>query len=47
VSEQAGAIIHEIVALMAGHVPADVAGDAIHAYPTLSEAVKGGLVAAA
>jgi pyruvate/2-oxoglutarate dehydrogenase complex dihydrolipoamide dehydrogenase (E3) component len=47
VAEQAGTMIHEVVALMAGHVPADVAADAIHAYPTLSEAVKGALDAVA
>jgi pyruvate/2-oxoglutarate dehydrogenase complex dihydrolipoamide dehydrogenase (E3) component len=47
VADQAGAMIHEVVALMAGHVSADVAADAMHAYPTLSEAVKGALVAVA
>jgi len=41
VGEEAGAMIHEVVAAMAGRLPARVVGDAIHAYPTLSEAVKG------
>lgn len=34
-------MIHEVVAVMAGRIPAPVVGEAIHAYPTLSEAVKG------
>src|SRR5439155_22279186 len=37
VAEEAGAMIHEIVALMATHGSPRVAGAAIHAYPTLSE----------
>lgn len=41
VGDEAGAMIHEIVAVMAGHVPAAAVGHAIHAYPTLSESVKG------
>jgi pyruvate/2-oxoglutarate dehydrogenase complex dihydrolipoamide dehydrogenase (E3) component len=41
VGEEAGAMIHEVVAAMAGRVPAHVLGDAIHAYPTCSESVKG------
>jgi pyruvate/2-oxoglutarate dehydrogenase complex dihydrolipoamide dehydrogenase (E3) component len=41
VGEEAGAMIHEVVAAMAGRVPPSVVGDAIHAYPTLSESVKG------
>jgi pyruvate/2-oxoglutarate dehydrogenase complex dihydrolipoamide dehydrogenase (E3) component len=41
VGEEAGAMIHEVVAAMSGRVPASVVGDAIHAYPTLSESVKG------
>lgn len=41
VAEDAGAMIHEIVAAMAGRVPAATIGAAIHAYPTLSESVKG------
>jgi pyruvate/2-oxoglutarate dehydrogenase complex dihydrolipoamide dehydrogenase (E3) component len=38
---EAGAMIHEIAAAMAGDVPAHVLGEMIHAYPTLSESVKG------
>ena len=41
VGEQADAMIHEVVAVMAGRISAPVVGEAIHAYPTLSEAVKG------
>ena len=41
VGEEAGAMIHEVVAAMSGRVPASAVGDAIHAYPTLSESVKG------
>ena len=41
VSEEAGAMIHEVVAAMSGRVPASAIGDAIHVYPTLSESVKG------
>jgi pyruvate/2-oxoglutarate dehydrogenase complex dihydrolipoamide dehydrogenase (E3) component len=41
VAEEAGSMIHEVVAAMAGKVPARAVGDAIHAYPTLSESVKG------
>jgi len=44
VGPEAGAMIHEIVALMAARTPADVVGAAIHAYPTLSESVKGALL---
>ena len=40
VADGAGAMIHEVVAMMAGHVAAPTTGDAIHAYPTLSESVK-------
>jgi pyruvate/2-oxoglutarate dehydrogenase complex dihydrolipoamide dehydrogenase (E3) component len=40
VGEEAGAMIHEVVAAMAGGVPAAALGDAIHAYPTLSETVR-------
>ena len=45
VADRAGAMIHEVVALMAGRVPAGVASSAIHAYPTVSEAVQGALTA--
>lgn len=41
VGEEAGAMIHEVVAAMSGRVPASAIADAIHAYPTLSESVKG------
>ena len=40
VGEEAGAMIHEVVAVMAGRTQAHVAADAIHAYPTFSEALK-------
>jgi len=40
VADAAGAMIHEVVAIMAGNVAARTIGDAIHAYPTLSESVK-------
>jgi pyruvate/2-oxoglutarate dehydrogenase complex dihydrolipoamide dehydrogenase (E3) component len=43
VGEEAGAMIHEVVALMAGRVSPRRVGEAIHAYPTLSESVKGAL----
>ncbi len=41
VGEEAGAMIHEVVAAMAGRISFAEVGDAIHAYPTLSESVKG------
>jgi pyruvate/2-oxoglutarate dehydrogenase complex dihydrolipoamide dehydrogenase (E3) component len=41
VGEEAGAMIHEVVAAMASRIPASTVADAIHAYPTLSESVKG------
>ncbi len=41
VGEGAGDLIHEIVAVMAGTIAIEVAGEAIHAYPTVSETVKG------
>jgi pyruvate/2-oxoglutarate dehydrogenase complex dihydrolipoamide dehydrogenase (E3) component len=44
VGDEAGAMIHEIVAVMAGRASAANAGAAIHAYPTLSESVKGALM---
>jgi pyruvate/2-oxoglutarate dehydrogenase complex dihydrolipoamide dehydrogenase (E3) component len=40
VGEEAGAMIHEVVAAMAGRIPAQAVGDAIHAYPTFSEVLK-------
>ena len=40
VADEAGAMIHEVVAAMTGRVTTSALGDAIHAYPTLSESVK-------
>jgi pyruvate/2-oxoglutarate dehydrogenase complex dihydrolipoamide dehydrogenase (E3) component len=40
VGEEAGSMIHEVVAAMAGRVPVAALGEAIHAYPTLSESVR-------
>ena len=40
VADEAGAMIHEMVAIMAGHVNISAIGAAVHAYPTLSESVK-------
>jgi pyruvate/2-oxoglutarate dehydrogenase complex dihydrolipoamide dehydrogenase (E3) component len=40
VGEEAGAMIHEVVAAMAARTPAQVVGDAIHAYPTFPEVLK-------
>lgn len=45
VGEEAGALIHEVVAAMATGAPAGAVGAAIHAYPTLSEIVKEALEA--
>jgi len=50
VGENAGELVHELVAVMAGRVPAAALAGAIHAYPTLSETVRSafrGLVARA
>ena len=44
VAEDASALLHELVAMMAGRVPAGAVGHAIHAYPTLSESVKAALL---
>lgn len=44
VGEGAGDMIHEVVAAMAGRLPASVVGDAIHAYPTLSESIRGAFI---
>ena len=38
--DEAGAMIHEIVAVMAERATPERTGAAIHAYPTLSESVK-------
>ncbi|MFB3739237.1 MAG: NAD(P)/FAD-dependent oxidoreductase [Candidatus Velamenicoccus archaeovorus] len=43
VSEEAGTMIHEVVAAMASRAPVEALGRAIHAYPTLSEAVRDAL----
>ena len=39
VGDHAGELIAEVIAAMAGRIPAGVVGAAIHPYPTLSEAV--------
>jgi pyruvate/2-oxoglutarate dehydrogenase complex dihydrolipoamide dehydrogenase (E3) component len=41
VGEEAGAMIHEIVAAMTGRLAPWAVGEAIHAYPTFSESVAG------
>ena len=41
VGEEAGAMIHEVVAAMTGRLAPSTVGEAIHAYPTLSESVAG------
>jgi dihydrolipoamide dehydrogenase len=41
VGENAGELIHEVVAAMAARTPAGVVGGTIHAYPTLAETVRG------
>lgn len=41
VGEGAGEMIHEVAIAMAGRVPVQTAADAIHAYPTISESVRG------
>jgi dihydrolipoamide dehydrogenase len=41
VGDAAGEMIHEIVIAMAGRMPIRAAADAIHAYPTISETVRG------
>jgi pyruvate/2-oxoglutarate dehydrogenase complex dihydrolipoamide dehydrogenase (E3) component len=45
VGEHAGELIGEVIAAMAGHVPASAVAGAIHPYPTLSEAVRAAFVA--
>ncbi len=40
VGPAAGELIHQVVGAMAGRLPAAAIGDAVHAYPTLSEAVR-------
>lgn len=44
VGDAAGEMIHEVVIAMAGRVPVRAVADAIHAYPTISEAVRGAFV---
>jgi pyruvate/2-oxoglutarate dehydrogenase complex dihydrolipoamide dehydrogenase (E3) component len=41
VGEEAGALIHQVVLMMVARVPAPAVASAIHAYPTLSESLKG------
>ena len=47
VSENAGDMIHEAVAIMAGRVPVGVVAAEMHAYPTLSELMRSALSEAA
>jgi pyruvate/2-oxoglutarate dehydrogenase complex dihydrolipoamide dehydrogenase (E3) component len=44
VGEEAGAMIHEVVAIMAARATASTVARAIHAYPTVSETVKAALL---
>lgn len=44
VADEAGTMIHEVVAIMAARAPATTAARAIHAYPTFSESVKSALL---
>jgi pyruvate/2-oxoglutarate dehydrogenase complex dihydrolipoamide dehydrogenase (E3) component len=44
VGEEAGALIHQIVLMMVARATAPSVAHAIHAYPTLSESVKGALL---
>lgn len=45
VGENAGELLGEVIAVMAGGVPPDTIGRAIHPYPTLSETVRGAMKA--
>lgn len=47
VSDEAGAMIHEPVAIMAARATAEAVARAIHAYPTRSEAVQAALLGVA
>jgi pyruvate/2-oxoglutarate dehydrogenase complex dihydrolipoamide dehydrogenase (E3) component len=47
VSENAGEMIHEAVAMMAARTPVKVVAGTMHAYPTLSELMRSALSAAA
>jgi pyruvate/2-oxoglutarate dehydrogenase complex dihydrolipoamide dehydrogenase (E3) component len=40
VGDHAGELIHQVVAAMAGNLPASALGNAVFAYPTLSEQVR-------
>ena len=44
VGEEAGALIHQVVLLMFARTTAPAVSRAIHAYPTISESVKGALL---
>jgi pyruvate/2-oxoglutarate dehydrogenase complex dihydrolipoamide dehydrogenase (E3) component len=44
VGEEAGALIHQVVLMMVARARAPAVAHAIHAYPTLSETVKGALL---
>ena len=44
VGEEAGALIHEVVVLMAARTEVRAVAGAIHAYPTLSESVRAALL---
>jgi pyruvate/2-oxoglutarate dehydrogenase complex dihydrolipoamide dehydrogenase (E3) component len=44
VGEEAGALIHQVVLMMVARATAPSVAHAIHAYPTLSESVKGALL---
>ncbi|MGH7904249.1 MAG: hypothetical protein ACREPA_09015, partial [Candidatus Dormibacteraceae bacterium] len=46
VAEEAGSMIHEAVAMMAGGVFVGAVAEAMHAYPTLSELMRSALSAA-
>lgn len=46
-AEEAGSMIHEAVALMAGHLSAGLGATTMHAYPTLSELMRSALAEAA
>jgi dihydrolipoamide dehydrogenase len=40
VGENAGELIHQVVAVMAARSPAEAVADAIHAYPTWSQSLR-------
>jgi pyruvate/2-oxoglutarate dehydrogenase complex dihydrolipoamide dehydrogenase (E3) component len=43
VAEEAGSLLHELVVLMEARVPVPVVAGAIHAYPTIAEAIHAAL----